>query len=121
MGNVAHPNPLKMPVPKPGYNEFLKKNVPPSQIYRLQKRAAARAEQAQNSAELANTELKRAAEKAQKDAEKARTETLKHKKVAEKAIKDLEEVNVKAEQIKAQAEQAKTKLERLKVIIIISV
>ena len=62
LGNVAHPNPLKVPVPKPGYNEVLKKNVPPSQIYRLQKRAAARAEQAnvqlENQRKIANEALK---------------------------------------------------------------
>ena len=46
LGDVAHPNPLKTSVPRPGYTEVLKKNVPPSQIYSLQKRAAARAEQA---------------------------------------------------------------------------
>ena len=113
----------------PGYSEVLKKNLPPSQIFRLQKRAAARAEQAtvqaekqrkiseqaQNNAELVNIEIKKAAEQAKKDAEKAQTENTKHKKVTNKAIKDLEEANDKAEQVKAQAEQAKTQLERLKV------
>ena len=51
LGNVAHPNPLKFPVPRPGYYEVLKKNVPPSQIFRLPKRAAARADEANVQAE----------------------------------------------------------------------
>ena len=111
--NFAHTNPLQIQVPNHAIMNF-----------RLHKRAAARAEQAnvqadkqvqiaRNNAELANTELKKAAEQTKKDAEKARTETLKHKKVAEKAMKDLEEANVMTEQVKARAEQ----LEKLKLIM----
>ena len=48
---IAHPNPLETQIPRPGYSEVLKKNLPPSQIFRLQKRAAARAEQATVEAE----------------------------------------------------------------------
>ena len=51
LGTIAHPNPLETQIPRPGYREVLKKNIPPSQIFRLQKRDAARAEQATVEAE----------------------------------------------------------------------
>ena len=56
------------PVKKTEYNEVLKKNLKTSQLNRLKRRAAARAEEAKTQSLIQN----QIAEKAVKDAEKAR-------------------------------------------------
>ena len=46
LGAIKQPLPPTPPVQKAGYNEVLKKNLNISQLKRLQRRAAARAEEA---------------------------------------------------------------------------
>ena len=132
LGCHAQPLPPKNPVHRPGYSEVLKKNIPFSQVNRLQKRAAARAEEAlvqaekqQNLADEARKDAEKAkqetldqkkvAEQAQKNAEKFKVEALEHREQADKAIKSAEEANEKAERNKDHAEQAKAQFEDLKV------
>ena len=86
--NIFHdlgvPKPIHVPGPpvkKAGYNEVLKKNLKTSQLNRLKRRAAARAEE-------------------------AKTETLKQNKVAEKAVADAEKARHISEQHHVEAEEA---------------
>ena len=94
-GGVAQPFSQTNHVQRPGYNEVLKKNVPNSQFNRLQKRAAARAEEAK-------IQTEKSAEQAWRDVEKAKIETQEQKKVATQALRDAAEANLKAEQAKTQ-------------------
>ena len=100
LGGVAQPFSQTNHVQRPGYNEVLKKNVPNSQFNRLQKRAAARAEEAKIQAE-------KSAEQGWRDVEKTKIETQKQKKMAAQALRDAAEANLKAEQAKAQLEDLK--------------
>ena len=68
LGAIKQPLPPTLPVKKTGYNEVLKKNLKTSQLKRLQRRAAARAEEAK--AEILKEQ--EIAEKALEDAVKAK-------------------------------------------------
>ena len=73
LGAIKQPLPPTLPVKKTGYNEVLKKNLKTSQLKRLQRRAAARAEE-------------------------AKAEILKGKEIAEKALEDAVEAKHVSEQ-----------------------
>ena len=118
--NISHDMGLveqATPHPPPSYKEVLKKNLKRSQINRLQKRAAERADKAGKEAEGADAEAVKVtndsnevAEKANSEAEealKARTDIEKHRNLAGKA--QAEAIKFKADAEEARCEAAKAK------------
>ena len=98
------------PFPKPTYTDILKSNVNMSQQKRLQRRAAARAEEAlkftkeqQKIAEEAEQSFRQA----KLDAEEARADTEKAKNEAEKAKNEAEKAKYEAEEAKQLAEKGR--------------
>ena len=110
------------PFLKPTYTDILKNNVNMSQQKRLQRRAAARAEEAlkctkeqqkiAGEAEQAFRQAKLDAEEARADAEKAKNEAEKAKNEAEKAKYEAEEAKQLAEKAKKGSNKHKSKLSK---------
>ena len=88
MGPVKRPLPPTPPTMKAGYNEVLKKNLKTFQVNRLERRAAARAEE-------------------------DNIETLKHQGIAEKSLKDAKQAMYVSVDHNIEAEEARQKLKAL--------
>ena len=100
LGAVNKSLPETPPVKRTAYNEVLKKNIKPSQLNRLHRRAAARAEEVKT-----NTyNQKKDAEKTLEDAEKATHVSELQKVEAAKANFDIHGLDAKVEETLAIAE-----------------
>ena len=104
-GVVEKTVPPKKPDQQP-YNEVLKKNLKPSQINRLQKRASARAEQSKHKNESMGKSIQ--------EANKAAADAANMKKTAEKALAEAEILKKEAEQVKAEGEKLVEEAEKAK-------
>lgn len=104
-GVVEKTVPPKKPDQQP-YNEVLKKNLKPSQINILQKRASARAEQAKHQNESIGKSIQ--------EANKSAADAANMKKAADKALAEAEILKKEAEQVKAEGEKLVEEAEKAK-------